>query len=315
MVAQKIRQRAGALAIESFFELFSRLASVTPSAKKLRRTVAVEHDLVYGDSRPYHLLDVYRPRAALPSPRPALLYLHGGAFRILSKETHWLMASLFARAGYVVFNANYRLAPTHPFPAALEDAARAFTWVQDNAARFGADPKQLIIAGESAGANLALALTVCTTFEREEAYAQQVFARGVVPKAVIPMCGILQVSDTERLIRRKPHMRRLISDRLISTEKSYIGGQASFALADPLNIIESSRASARPLPPMYAAVGTADPLLDDTRRLQRALQMRRTPIEARYFENEIHAFHALTWRPAARLCWREQLSFLARTLA
>ena len=53
-----------------------------------------------------------------------MLYVHGGGFRILSKDTHWIMGLAFARRGFLVFNIGYRLAPKHPFPAAIADAVR-----------------------------------------------------------------------------------------------------------------------------------------------------------------------------------------------
>ena len=66
--------------------------------------------------------------------------------------------------------------------------------------------------------------------------------------------------------------------------------------------------------PFFAPVGTRDPLLDDTRRLEKALTRLRVPCEARYYPDEIHAFHALVWRPQARACWRDALAFLDRRL-
>jgi acetyl esterase len=68
----------------------------------------------------------------------------------------------------------------------------------------------------------------------------------------------------------------------------------------------------RPLPPFFAPVGTRDPLLDDTRRLEKALAALDVPCEARYYPGGIHAFHALVWDPAARRCWRDALAFLDR---
>jgi acetyl esterase len=89
------------------------------------------------------------------------------------------------------------------------------------------------------------------------------------------------------------------------------------ALADPLRILEEKSRDAargwdRPLPPFFAPVGTRDPLLDDTRRLARALDELGVPCEARYYPGGIHAFHALVWDPAARRCWRDALAFLDR---
>ena len=85
-----------------------------------------------------------------------------GGFRILSKDTHWLMGLAFARRGMVVMNVNYRLSPHHPFPSALEDIAAAYQFAIDHAAHYGGDPSRIILAGESAGANLALTLALLT---------------------------------------------------------------------------------------------------------------------------------------------------------
>jgi acetyl esterase len=89
-------------------------------------------------------------------------------------------------------------------------------------------------------------------------------------------------------------------------------------LADPLRVIEEAAGIAhepkfpRGLPPFFAPVGTRDPLLDDTRRLEKALRTLGVPVEARYYPGGIHAFHALVWDPAARRCWRDALAFLDR---
>src|SRR5690606_38779221 len=119
-----------------------------------RHGVEVIRNVRYGGSDiDAHLLDVYRPRR-VDGPLPVVLYVHGGGFRILSKDTHWLMGLAFARRGYLVFNINYRLAPDHPYPAAVEDCAEAYAWLQSNAHEWGGDPSQLVLAGESAGGNL-----------------------------------------------------------------------------------------------------------------------------------------------------------------
>ena len=89
---------------------------------------------------------------------------------------------------------------------------------------------------------------------------------------------------------------------------------ATIDLADPLVALERGPVLDRPLPPFFAPVGTRDPLLDDPRRLARALAALDVPCEARYYPGGIHAFHALVWDPAARRCWRDALAFLDRHL-
>jgi acetyl esterase len=65
---------------------------------------------------------------------------------------------------------------------------------------------------------------------------------------------------------------------------------------------------------MFAGVGTADPLLDDSRRLGRALDKLGVPSQVRYYPGEIHAFHAFVFRDAARRCWQEQFRFIDQYL-
>src|SRR5439155_19026230 len=129
--------------------------------------------------------------------------IHGGGFRILSKDTHWVMGLAYARRGYLCANISYRLAPRHPYPAAVADACAAYAWVVERIREHGGDAARLVLAGESAGGNLVTALAVAASYRRSEPYARAVWDTGVSPAAVIAACGILQVSDTERFAPRK----------------------------------------------------------------------------------------------------------------
>lgn len=304
----------GSRVMSAFFNGIAGLGRRHPEARRRLQALDVVRDVPYGPL-PEHRLDIYRPRD--PNPRPAVLYLHGGAFQILSKDTHWLMGLTFARMGGTVFVPNYRLAPRHPFPAAIEDACRAACWVQANAHRFGADVDRLVLAGESAGANLACSVAVAASWRRPEPYAAEVFEAGLRPQLLFPACGILQVTDSERLLN--PKLAPFTRTRLMEVSRSYLRGQVPppHSLADPLCILEAGQAASldapeRPWPPTFAACGTRDPLLEDTRRLGRALQQRGVPHEVRIYPGEVHAFHAFIFRPAARQCWRDHAAFWQR---
>ncbi len=315
-LAARLRARTGSLIVDNFFRAIANAGRLHPQARPERHQVEVLHDLAYRDTGLVaHRLDVYRPREST-GPLPVVLYMHGGGFRILSKDTHWLMGLAFARRGYLVLNINYRLAPAAPFPAALEDAAAAFEWTVHNVERLGGDPSRLVLAGESAGANLAAALAVATCFSRPEPFARRVFDAGVVPRAVVPACGIFQVSGVERFSRRR-RLAPWVQDRLDEVSRAYLGRARldeprALDLADPLVLLEREEAPARALPPFFLSVGTADPLLDDTRRLAAALERRGVPVEARYYPREMHAFQALVFRRAARDCWQSTFAFLGR---
>src|SRR5262245_32815181 len=123
---QHVRRQVGNVLIDGFFQLGSAAWRSLPVARPDRHGVTRTSNVPYrsGGERA-HLLDVYSPAPGAeakwgPGPPPCVLYVHGGSFRILSKESHFMMATEFAKAGYVVFNINYRLAPRHLFPAAIE---------------------------------------------------------------------------------------------------------------------------------------------------------------------------------------------------
>jgi acetyl esterase len=309
----EIRARASRAVLDTAWAALAKAGSL-PNARPERHGVERIHDIPYDTTEEHHYLDVYRP-IVRSGPLPVVLYVHGGGFRILSKDTHWLMAIAFARRGYVVFNINYRLAPKHPFPAAVEDGCAALAWVHQNAAVFGGDPGRLVLAGESAGANLVTALAVATSWPRPEPWARRLWDLEVRPQAVLPACGILQVTDSDRFGRRR-RLSGFLADRLREVEDSYLPPMQPHGpardLADPLVWLENADQPPRPLPPFFAGVGTADPLLDDTRRLKTALDRLGVLCEARYYPREIHAFHAFVWRTNARAFWRETFAFLDR---
>ncbi len=285
---------------------------VLPNAWRSVRDVHVVRDLRYGPHGTRNLLDVYVP--AGDGPFPVALYLHGGGFRILSKDTHWMMAREFATRGFVVFVPNYRLVPLHCFPAAVEDACEAYLFALANAARFGGDASRLVVSGESAGGNLSVAVSLASCVEGAAPFARRLFDAAVVPHAVLPMCGIYQISGAHRFAAHGP-LSRLVELAIVGVEEGYLarGLCADPWLADPLVFLESEAPTARTLPPVFTSVGTRDPLLDDTRRLEQALRARGVRVEARVYPGELHGFQALWMLPSARDHWRRAFAFLDGT--
>ncbi len=101
-------------------------------------------------------LRLYRPRCS--GPPPLLVYLHGGGWVVGDLDIQdGLCRALANRTGCALLSVDYRLAPEHPFPAAVEDTWAALEWAAANGAELGADRRRLGIAGDSAGGNLAAA--------------------------------------------------------------------------------------------------------------------------------------------------------------
>ncbi|MGD0865032.1 MAG: alpha/beta hydrolase [Rhizomicrobium sp.] len=101
-------------------------------------------------------LRIYTPVAAGGEVLPALVFFHGGGWVIGNIDTHDGLCRMFANeAGVTVISVEYRLAPEHKFPAAIEDAYAAVTWIEANASDIGIDPNRLAVGGDSAGGGLA----------------------------------------------------------------------------------------------------------------------------------------------------------------
>jgi acetyl esterase len=171
---------------------------------------------------------------------------------------------------------------------------------------------RLVLAGESAGSNLVLALAIACCSPRPEPWARALYEAGVVPSAVVPACGILNVCQPRKV---RPEVPAFVRRVLSQVPATYVDFSASYRdgeldLADPLHMLEGPLRFTRPLPGFFLPVGTRDPLLDDTRRLAAALARRGVEHQVRYYPGELHAFHFMTWRKAARRCWFETLRFI-----
>lgn len=288
--------------------------------RMLAQRVRVTRNVPYhGSGSHAHMLDVFQPRdATLTHLRPVVMYVHGGGFEVCSKDTHWMMAQQYAHAGYVVFNVNYRLAPKHSFPKPLEDVCSAYLWVLDNARRFGGDVRQIVVAGESAGANLVSSLALINAIERPETFARAVFRRNAPPAAVVAACGLFEVVNAARFREVAKDSWGITKLAIEQVSRAYVPHgrrhEREHELANPLHLLEQRHTLHRPLAPFFVPCGTSDPLLDDTLRLAAALSSRGVEHEARYYEGEMHAFHAMWWRTATKQCWSDTLSFIARQL-
>lgn len=314
---QRWKRDLGSAVMEHGFRKLSAAGRMLPQLRRGQADIEVLHNLAYRDTGlNEHLLDVWRPRLRGAEPLPVVFYVHGGGFRVLSKETHWLMAQKYAQAGYVVFMINYRLAPQWQYPAALEDVFAAWLWVLSHASEFGGDPGRVVVAGESAGANLVTGLCVACCVPRAEPGAQAVYDRAVVPQGLLAKCGLHQVSAIGRF-RREGLVAAFIQSRLDEIVRDYLPDDAGegWGLADPLLVLEGLSETERAWPPTYIPCGTGDVLLSDSHRLESALSQLGARVVPDYYAGETHAFMAFIWRDAAHRCWARTLEFVAEVVS
>ena len=128
---------------------------------------------------------LYRPKGVPASTAlPALIFFHGGGWVIGDLETHDVLCrQLTAGAGISVVNVDYRLAPEHKFPAALDDAWAATRWVATHAVELGIDPDRLAVGGDSAGGNLAAVVALLARDHGAPSLALQVLTYPVTDVA------------------------------------------------------------------------------------------------------------------------------------
>lgn len=136
----------------------SKAAAAADARKDAKEApVRTMKDVRYGEHL-LHGMDVYAAPDA--SGAPVVLFVHGGEFFEGDKRDHWEKGEAFARAGYVFAAMNFRLAPAHPHPAAVQDIAKAVAFLRDNARRWGGRSDVVFLMGHSSGAHLAALIGV-----------------------------------------------------------------------------------------------------------------------------------------------------------
>jgi acetyl esterase len=211
-------------------------------------------------------------------PHPLLVFYHGGGFLYGDLDTHDGVCRVLCRhAGAHVLAVDYRLAPEHPFPAAVEDARAALRWAYANAGRLGADPGRIGVGGDSAGGNLS-------------AVVSQLAARDGGPAPALQLLIYPAVDFTTR--RRS---RELFGEGFLLTdpemdwcEDNYLGSaktQGSDPRASPLLAADLTG-----LAPAYIVTAGFDPLRDEGEAYALALREAGTPAALRRFPGFIHGF-------------------------
>lgn len=228
---------------------------------------------------------IYRPQGA--GPFPTVVFFHGGGFVLGDLETHDNMCRELCRSSEaVVLAVDYRLAPEHPFPAALNDAMAATHWALTRTASLGGSPT-VAVAGDSAGGNLAAVVSQQMRDQGIKLAAQFLIypaldgSKADYPSRTANACGYFLELDTFHWF-----------------EQQYAGGVD--ASADP-RITPMTATNLKDLPPALIVTAEFDPLCDEGLAYGQALLAAGVHAEVRPCEGMIHAFFDMgRWSPQAQ---------------
>jgi monoterpene epsilon-lactone hydrolase len=201
-----------------------------------------------------------------------ILYLHGGGYVIGSLNTHRSLVAAIARSASArALSLDYRLAPEHPFPAAVDDAVTGYRWLLT----IGAQPEQIVIAGDSAGGGLTIATLIAL---RDLGEPLPVAAVCLSPWVDLEGIGESMASkaDADPIVQKEP-MQRMAAWYLA-------GADTRSPLAAPLY------ADLRGLPPLLIQVGTSETLLDDSTRITERARAAGVDVTLEPWEEMIHVW-------------------------
>ena len=223
---------------------------------------------------------VYEPAGGPATARPGLVYLHGGGWVIGDLETHdSTVRRLVDGSGVVAVSVDYRLAPEHPFPAAVDDSLAAVRWVADNAGELGIDAARLAVGGDSAGGNLAA--VVC----------QQLRDSG--PRLAFQLLVYPATDGTlsHPSIDENGEGYFLTKDTMLWFRQHYLGdGDRTDPRVSPLHAPDEALVG---LPPALVITAEYDPLRDEGEAYGERLRAAGVPTTVSRYDGVIHGFFAM----------------------
>ena len=224
---------------------------------------------------------------------PCLIFFHGGGWVIGDLDSHDVVCRTLAHEGkLIVVSVDYRLAPEHKFPAAVDDAIAATAWISENALSLGVDASRILVGGDSAGGNLAAVVTIAARDSSTHKIAGQVL---IYPGTDFRMTHPSH-SEPETSILLTHSVIRWFQKHYLNSPTDIEDWRASPARVEKLS----------GLPPAFVLTAGADPLRDEGDEYAKRLSDAGVPVMHRNYPGQFHGFITMgKLLPKANLALRE----------
>lgn len=257
-------------------------------------------NISYGSHGKWSLLDVYYPEGT-EGTLPTIVSIHGGGYVYGTKEVYRRYGMDMARRGFAFVNFNYRLAPKWKFPKPLSDTNHVMQWICRNAERYHLDPRNILIVGDSAGAQLASQYAAILTNPEYAAHFRMNLP-DIRIKALGLNCGMYDLTDWKKLPRKG-----IIADYLSD----------DIAVDDPrLSMPDAISAN---YPPAYITTACHDFLRANAEPMYQHLTEKGIPCRWKCYGTEdnkqvAHVFHVNIALPEATVCNDDTAAFFREYL-
>jgi acetyl esterase/lipase len=280
------------------------------ASKHAPRDIEERRDLVYQPGDSAARLDLFRPAGTHGRALPVVVWVHGGGFMSGDKAHVANYLKIIAGQGFAAVGVNYGLGPMARYPEPVRDVADALRYLEKNAKELGLDTARIVLAGDSAGAQIAAQVGIVVA-SRPYAASMQIAApiSREALRGLVLFCGLY---DPDLRDNAKAYQ-----DFLEMATWAYFGVKdlGGDPRKEQFSIVGNLPAS---MPPLFVSAGNGDPLLRHSQELVRVARGKGVPVEPLFFDSAEpkldHEYQFLLDTREAQVALQRMLNFLKQTL-